>query len=96
MNDETFLKDVQATMHCRAERHIDDAAESPGGSPDQETVVELLNDSLATDPALPPSSLHGQGNSVEAHGRRVPGALERGAGPRRRDRGTHRAVKRGT
>lgn len=95
MNDETFLKDVRATMHGRTEP-IDEAAATPAGSDDQEDVIERLNDSRATDPALPPSSLHGQGNSVEAHGRRVRGALDRGAGPRRRDRGTHRAVKRGT
>jgi len=95
MNDDAFLKDVRATMHGRAEP-IDEAEATPAASPTQEDVIEHLNDSMATDPALPPSSLHGQGNSVEAHGRRVRGALDRGAGPRRRDRGTHRAVKQGT
>ena len=53
MNDEIFLKDVHATVRYRAERHIDDAEETPAGSPDQETVIELLNDSPATDPAPP-------------------------------------------
>jgi hypothetical protein len=65
MNDEIFLKDVRATMRSRAERHFDDAAETPARRPDQETVIELLNGAPANDPA-PPSSLHGQGNSVEA------------------------------
>jgi hypothetical protein len=65
MNDEIFLKDVQAAMRSRAKRHPDDAPETPAGSPDQENVIELLNGARATEPA-PPSSLHGQGNSVEA------------------------------
>jgi hypothetical protein len=62
MNDENFLNDIRAIMHDRTERHVDKAALTPPGSADQDTVVELLKDSLAIDPALPPPPLHSQGN----------------------------------
>ncbi|MET1081821.1 MAG: ferritin-like domain-containing protein [Burkholderiales bacterium] len=48
MQKETFLTDVQ-TLRTRARQHIDDGAGTVGYSADRETVLKLLNDSLATE-----------------------------------------------
>lgn len=48
MGDKGFLTDVQ-TLRRRARQHIDAGAVTSGYSADRETVLRLLNDSLATE-----------------------------------------------
>ncbi len=48
MDKETNLTDVK-TLRQRARQHIDDGAVTSGYSADRETVLKLLNDSLATE-----------------------------------------------
>jgi bacterioferritin len=48
MDKRNFLTDVQ-TLRKRARQHIDEGAVTSGYSADRETVLKLLNDSLATE-----------------------------------------------
>ena len=48
MSGKLFLTDVQ-TLRNRARRHIDEGALTIGYNADRETVLKLLNDSLATE-----------------------------------------------
>jgi len=48
MDKKSFLTDVQ-TLRKRARQHIDEGAVTFGYSADRETVLKLLNDSLATE-----------------------------------------------
>ena len=48
MDKKNFLTDVQ-TLRQRARQHIDEGAVTSGYSADRETVLKLLNDSLATE-----------------------------------------------
>ena len=48
MDKANFLTDVQA-LRKRARQHLDGGAVTPGYGADRETVLKLLNDSLATE-----------------------------------------------
>jgi bacterioferritin len=48
MADKTFLTDIQ-TLRKRAREHIDKGAVTEGYSADRETVLKLLNETLATE-----------------------------------------------
>lgn len=48
MNDKPFLTDVK-TLRDRARQHIEEGAVTEGYKADRETVVQLLNDALATE-----------------------------------------------
>ena len=48
MTDKPFLTDVQ-TLRKQARQHIDEGAVTAGYAGDRETVLKLLNDSLATE-----------------------------------------------
>ncbi|KAA0997462.1 bacterioferritin [Paraburkholderia panacisoli] len=48
MSQKPFLTDVQ-TLRKRARQHIDEGAVTAGYEADRETVLKLLNDSLATE-----------------------------------------------
>ena len=50
MSGKPFLIDAW-TLRQRARRHIDESATTTGNSSDRETVLKLLNDSLATEMA---------------------------------------------
>src|SRR6187549_1978113 len=48
MAEQPFLTDIQ-TLRARARQHIESGAVTPGYRADRETVLRLLNESLATE-----------------------------------------------
>ena len=48
MKDQPFLTDVQ-TLRKRAREHMEKGAVTPGYAADQDTVIKLLNEALATE-----------------------------------------------
>ena len=82
----------------RARQHIEDGAVTAGYKADRETVVRILNEALATEIVCvlryKRHYFMATGIHAQAVAARVPRACQRGAGPRRPDRGADHADRR--
>ena len=92
-----FLTDVK-TLRARARKHIEKGAVTEGYRADRETVIQLLNEALATEIVCvlryKRHYFMARASTPTPVAAGVPAARQRGAGARRPDRRPHRPARR--